>query len=79
MSERQMMGPMELSDHLGRLEGHIQQANTWAEERLRMFPNLSSVSLQLGVAFGLQFSVILTWSKSPQGGVQQIIETISEL
>lgn len=78
MQEQHLIGPLELGNQLGRLEGHIGQANEWAERRLQMFPNLSSVSIQLGVAFGLQFSVMLTWSRSPQGTIQRSIEAVSE-
>ena len=51
------------SAQLDSIVPHVHRANEWAERHLQLFPNLSSVSVNFGVAFALDFSVTLTWNR----------------
>jgi exoribonuclease II len=57
------ISPPDMACQLGRVDAHVSQASLWAEERFRRFPNLTTVSVQLGASFGLSFGVILTWNR----------------
>ena len=57
------LSAVEFSNHLDRVSAHVQMADAWAQERFRIFPHLSSVSVNFGVAFALQFGLTLTWER----------------
>lgn len=59
-------GPLDFATRLNGIGFHVDRANAWASERFRLFPNLDSVSVSFGVAFGLQVDVALTWNRKPQ-------------
>ena len=55
-----------LSVGLDRIAPHVERADAWAKERFRLFPNLASVTVNFGFAFGLQVNMALTWTRSNQ-------------
>lgn len=60
------MTPQALGNRLTGLEGHIHAANEWAANKFRLFPNLSAISVDIGAALIVQFSVTLTWQRNHQ-------------
>lgn len=50
-------------DRLGMLSQHVSRADEWAQEHFRRFPNVSSITVDIGVAFAVQFSVMVTWNR----------------
>lgn len=58
---------VQFGNRLDHLTGHIEAANEWAAEKFRNHPGLSSISIDIGAALIVQFSVVLTWNRQPLG------------
>lgn len=58
---------------LERAKEYVQKADDWVTKHKdgdgiwKLFPNLSQVSMAIGVDFGWQFSITLTWNKPNKG------------
>jgi hypothetical protein len=63
ISTKEAMSPQELTASLDRIRSHVSVADGWAQQHLRLFPNLSSVSIDFGVALLLEFGMTLTWER----------------
>jgi hypothetical protein len=53
----------EMAANLDRIGAHVELANAWAQQRFRLFPQIDSISVDLGANFGLLFTVSLTWNR----------------
>lgn len=50
-------------DRLERTKLYVQRGDSYAQEHFSLFPNLSSISLEIGASFLIDFSLSLTWNR----------------
>lgn len=53
----------QLSLAFDRMRPHIQRANAFAAEHFERFPNLKTISLNIGALFVVNLNLTLTWER----------------
>ena len=50
-------------DRLEASDRHLERMASYANERFQRFPNITSITVDIGVAFGVNFQVMVTWGR----------------